>query len=63
MCIEYDGIQHYKPIKYFGGYNYYKKQKMRDDIKTKFCQDKNIKLLRIKYDEDITFTLNFIFNM
>lgn len=36
---------------------------MRDDIKTKFCQDKNIKLLRIKYDEDITFTLNFIFNM
>jgi very-short-patch-repair endonuclease len=27
MCIEYDGLQHYQPINYFGGLDNFEKQK------------------------------------
>jgi hypothetical protein len=52
-CIEYDGIQHFIPIKYFGGDKKLKNTKINDDIKTNFCTENQIKLIRIKYDEDI----------
>ncbi|MFA5586885.1 MAG: hypothetical protein WDA02_10280 [Saccharofermentanales bacterium] len=52
-CIEYDGIQHFKPIKIFGGETELKKTKLRDQIKTDYCKNNNIKLIRIKYNEDI----------
>lgn len=48
--IEYDGMQHYKPIKYFGGNEGYDKTVMRDKIKNDYCANKNIPLLRLKYD-------------
>jgi hypothetical protein len=46
-CIEYQGEQHYKQVKHF-------KNKInlvieRDDIKRRWCQDNNIKLLEISY--------------
>mgnify|MGYP001766946401 CR=1 FL=1 len=53
LCIEYDGEQHYKPIKYFGGNEAFIKTQMRDKIKTDFCIKNNINLLRIKYNENI----------
>ena len=53
LCIEYDGIQHFKPIIQFGGDIEFKKVQLRDKIKTKYCNDNNIKLLRIKYNENI----------
>ena len=54
LCIEYDGIQHFKAIDYFGGSNGLEKCKKRDDIKNKYCLNNNIKLLRIAYlDYDI----------
>lgn len=34
----------------------------RDKIKNKFCQDNNINLLRIKYDENINEKLINFFN-
>lgn len=49
MCIEYDGEQHYKPIEYFGGEEKFIIQKQNDNIKTQYCQENNIKLLRIPY--------------
>jgi len=49
-CIEYDGEQHFKPIDYFGGLESFCKQSERDNIKNKFCIDKNIKLIRIPFD-------------
>lgn len=52
-CIEYDGEQHYKPIKGRGGEVAYKEIKKRDSIKTKFCKQNSIPLLRIKYNENI----------
>ena len=51
ICIEFNGMQHYKPIKHFGGDKAFKKQKLRDSIKTKYCEDNGIKLIRIPYTD------------
>ncbi len=51
ICIEYDGEQHYKSINYFGGDNSFNNTKLNDAIKTKYCLDNNIKLIRIPYTE------------
>jgi hypothetical protein len=53
ICVEYDGIQHYKSLKFFGGKKALKLQQIKDDIKNKYCIDNNIKLIRIKYNENI----------
>lgn len=53
LCIEFDGIHHFKAVKYFGGMKKLTETKLRDEIKTQYCKNNNIKLLRIKYDEDI----------
>lgn len=47
--IEYDGIQHFKPIEYFGGETEYEYRKECDDIKTNYCKEHNIPLIRIPY--------------
>jgi hypothetical protein len=54
ICIEFNGIQHYKPVNYFGGEEGFIKTQKRDKIKEKYCIDNNIELLVIKYNEDIT---------
>lgn len=51
ICIEYDGQQHYKSISYFGGECGLKSTQTRDNIKTKYCNDNFIKLIRIAYFE------------
>lgn len=51
MCIEYDGKQHYKPIKHFGGEKAFKRRQEYDRIKNEYCRVNNIQLLRIRYDE------------
>jgi len=53
FCIEYNGIQHYIPIEYFGGIEKFKINKKRFKIKKEFCEKNNIKLLIIKYNENI----------
>lgn len=56
VCIEYDGQQHFKPIDLFGGEVAFQKQKANDTIKTQYCIDHHIKLIRIPYtmsDDDI----------
>lgn len=51
VAIEYDGIQHYKPVEIFGGEVRFKKQKKLDVIKDKYCVDNGIPLIRIPYWE------------
>ena len=58
ICIEYDGKQHYNPVDRFGGVNGLAKRKFLDKIKTDYCKDKNIILIRIKYTDNIFSTLN-----
>jgi len=57
-CVEYDGEQHFNPIEFFGGVDSYLKQIEHDKIKNEYCKNNNIRLIRIRYDEDITEKLN-----
>jgi hypothetical protein len=55
VYIEYDGIQHFRSS--FGSGKYEKEKnfkiiKLRDKIKNKYFRDNNLKLYRIKYNED-----------
>ena len=52
-CIEYDGEQHFESNVFFGGDKRLEDQKRKDEIKNDFCEKNNIKLIRIKYDENI----------
>lgn len=50
-CVEFNGLQHYEPVSYFGGVAKFLKTIRRDAIKKKFCDDQNIPLLVIRYDQ------------
>lgn len=54
--IEYDGMQHFKPVMYFSknieeATQKYEITKKHDMMKKKYCDSKNIHLLRIRYDD------------
>lgn len=49
LLIEYDGIQHYEPVEHFGGTAGFKRTKENDTIKTSYCEEQGIMLLRIPY--------------
>jgi very-short-patch-repair endonuclease len=53
VLIEYDGIQHYKPVTLFGGDKSFIKQIENDNLKDRWCLENNIKLVRISYYENI----------
>jgi hypothetical protein len=48
-CIEYDGELHYKSSLIFGGEETLKRIKINDRIKTKWCKQNSINLIRISY--------------
>src|SRR6478735_9311369 len=60
ICIEFDGEQHYKPIKFFGGDNKFDNIKKCDKLKNDYCKENNIKLYRIGFKENILERLNNI---
>ena len=41
MCIEFDGIQHFKPIEYWGGIEKLKTTQKHDKIKNRYCNLEN----------------------
>lgn len=47
--IEFNGLQHYAPIKWFGGKKRFDITKKRDYIKKMYCENNNIKLLVISH--------------
>lgn len=51
IAIEYDGKQHYIPIDHFGGAAGLEQRQRHDAIKTLFCANTGIRLLRIPYTE------------
>lgn len=52
-CIEFDGQQHFHPLPFFGGIEAYERLKINDKIKSDYCEDNYINLIRIRYDDDI----------
>lgn len=49
--IEFQGIQHYEINEFFGGEVAFEYRKYNDNIKAKYCEDKNIPLLLINYKD------------
>lgn len=49
--IEYDGMQHFKPIKLFGGKKYFEEIKIKDAVKNEYCFNNKISLIRIPYTQ------------
>lgn len=49
LAIEFDGEEHYKPIEFFGGLKKYADRTRKDAIKTQYCADNGIPLIRIPY--------------
>ena len=58
LCIEFDGLQHFKKIKWSNSMTEetsemnFKYIQNHDQIKNNYCKSHNINLLRIKYDEN-----------
>ena len=52
IIIELDGIQHFEPVEFFGGEEGFKSLQERDAIKTNYCKENNIDLIRIPYWEE-----------
>jgi hypothetical protein len=49
--IEFDGKQHFQPMEFFGGVEAFEKLKINDKIKSDYCEDNFIDLIRIRYDQ------------
>ena len=49
ILIEYNGIQHYKPVDFFGGQEGYEGTIKRDGIKENYCKYNDITLVTIPY--------------
>ena len=65
VVIEYDGIQHFKPVDFAGrGESWAESQfeinKLRDSIKNEYCENNSINLIRIPYFEieNVEYILN-----
>ncbi|MFC0137371.1 hypothetical protein CD127_09980 [Staphylococcus petrasii] len=52
--FEYNGIQHYEAVKHWGGETHLLKQQRYDQIKQDLCEENNIKLITIKYNEPLS---------
>lgn len=62
IIIEYDGKQHYEPVELFGGEKSLANTQRHDEIKTEYCKNNNINLLRIPYFKNVDDELNnFLF--
>jgi very-short-patch-repair endonuclease len=50
-CLEFDGLQHFEPVKEFGGEKEFDLILKRDECKNKWCVENSVNLIRIRYDE------------
>lgn len=62
ICIEYNGIQHYEPVEYFGGDKAFEYRKKNDKIKADYCNNNGIELLIISYNDNVEDKLNELLN-
>lgn len=52
ILIEYQGIQHYEPIEYFGGEAKFKLQQQHDKMKSDYAKAHHYNLIAVPYTED-----------
>lgn len=54
LAIEYQGKQHYEPVKLFGGDEGFRRTQERDKRKADLCANNGVSLIYFRYDEPIT---------
>ena len=52
VLIEYQGIQHYESVDYFGGEDKFKYQQKHDKMKADYAKDHSYNLIAVPYTED-----------
>lgn len=52
IFIEFDGVQHFKPVSIFGGNKYLEKIKEYDSLKDEWCEKNGFHLIRVPYNSD-----------
>ncbi len=57
LALEHQGEQHYKAISAFGGDNALQRNRERDVIKRRLCEQNAVLLVEIKFDEPLTLPL------
>jgi hypothetical protein len=62
ICVEFNGRQHYEPIKKWGGIDNLIEIKKRDKIKMEYCNMNNIPLIIIKYSDKVLHKLKKLIN-
>lgn len=63
LAIEYDGMQHFRPMGVWGGEEKLKRTQECDKIKDNYCKSKNIPLVRIPYtmtDDEIRSVISVV---
>lgn len=60
FLIEAQGIQHYKPVKKFGGARGLHRQQYNDDLKRRYCAQHKYKLIHIPYWEEDRITYEYL---
>ena len=58
--IEFDGEQHFVSIDFWGGEKGLVERQLRDEIKNRWAEENNMKLFRIKFDEDLSHKMEAI---
>lgn len=54
LALEYQGEQHYKAIKAFGGYAALQRNLERDALKKQLCLENGVHLVEIRFDDPLT---------
>jgi hypothetical protein len=50
FLLEYDGEQHFRPIKHFGDLDRFIGRSIKDSLKNTYCKENEIKLIRISFE-------------
>jgi len=53
LAIEYQGLQHYEPVPFFGGEEGFSRTQSRDKRKADLCAENDVTLIYFRYDEEI----------
>ena len=57
IAVEYQGAQHYRAVELFGGEDGLSERKKLDIRKKRLCKENGIKLVEIKYTDEISVEL------
>lgn len=60
FLLEFNGIQHYQPVKRFGGAKGLYRQQYNDNLKKQYCIKNHLKLVTIPYFDENKLSYDYI---